>query len=262
MEKGKLIRRVLGIGLCAAWLIAPSGASAGNIHVTQLNDGYNDNNGVCSLREAISAAQGNGSFDNLACDAGNDDNADVIIIPSSNTIPLTREGIDDTNVNGDLDVIGFNPGDNTLTIRSSGAVRAGIDASALGDIVPANGDRALQTIGTAVGSALIDFRLENIEVTGGTAPAAGLRGAGIRLSGFTTATLDDVWVHHNTAGTTSWRVASTRSGRRRSTAAGSTTTARPPQAGSTSRRASITSSTGARSITTPPPRAPDPREAS
>jgi CSLREA domain-containing protein len=194
-----LIRRLAGLGLSAACLVAPSVASAGTITVTQLNDGYNDN-GLCTLREAISAAQGSGEFNTLDCDAGNDDNADTIVIPAGNTIQLDREGIDDTNVLGDLDVLG-SATDNQLTIRSSGPGLAGIDASVLGDINPANGDRVLQTVGINAAQSLADFRLEKLEIKGGTPPpATGLRGAGLRFSGFTTATLTNVHVHDNSAG--------------------------------------------------------------
>lgn len=93
-------------------LTAVPAAGAVNIEVQTTLDEYNGTPGVCSLREAITAAQTNSAFD--GCPAGS--GADVIDVPAGE-YKITRAGADeDANVTGDFDITGTN----ALTIQSTG----------------------------------------------------------------------------------------------------------------------------------------------
>lgn len=110
-------------------LLAPPILPATSIVVTTVEDELNSD-GDCSLREAISAANGDSAVD--ACPAGSAVDADVIRLEHA-TYTLTRVGIEDDNLNGDLDIIG----DVEITGPSVG--RATIDGG-----TASVGDRLLQ----------------------------------------------------------------------------------------------------------------------
>jgi CSLREA domain-containing protein len=176
-----------------ALLVPPSAASAGTITVNQFNDGYDDN-GLCTLREAISAAQGNGQFNTLDCDAGSDDNHDTIRVPAGNTITLDRVGTDDTNSAGDLDIIGSAGGvDSSLAIE---AFPAGGNAAQINQT--GTGDRILQTVTSSVSQQISSLTLTNLVIKDGS--LSGGSGGGVRLPGFTTATFNNVRVTNNSTG--------------------------------------------------------------
>jgi CSLREA domain-containing protein len=88
-----------------------------NIQVTTTLDEYDSitPNGNCSLREAITAAVTNTAFG--GCPAGSASDHDVIDL-ASETYTITRNGIDDTNINGDFDI---NSGDMTYMVYLQGS---------------------------------------------------------------------------------------------------------------------------------------------
>ncbi len=69
------------------------------IAVTTVGDELNTD-GDCSLREAIQAANLNTAVDACAAGVG----ADTIVL-AAGTYTISRSGIDDTNANGDFDII-------------------------------------------------------------------------------------------------------------------------------------------------------------
>lgn len=100
----------LSVLICA---LAPASAGAATINVNTTADEFTINNGVCSLREAVSVT--NNDAAGGGCPTGTGD--DVIVLPAGNYV-LTRVGEDNTNVAGDLDVIE----DETLSIVGTGTV--------------------------------------------------------------------------------------------------------------------------------------------
>jgi CSLREA domain-containing protein len=186
-------------------VLAPA-AHAATITVTTTADAV-ANDGACSLREALNAAATDAPSSAAAgeCRAGS--GADTIVLGAAH-YTLTRAGTpDDTNVNGDLDVIS-----GTLTIAGAGQSATTIDAGGI--------DRALDVLKGAT------LTVENATITGGKLPAgisaaptgpgtpggpasdggdskgaaggAGESGGGVRNAG--TLTLQDVTVSGNRAG--------------------------------------------------------------
>ena len=131
------------------WLAAPQAAWAATFTVTKTAD-TNDGacNADCSLREAIVAA-------NAA--AG----ADIITLPAG-TYTLSRSGVDNTAVNGDLDVTG------PLTINGAAQATTIIQAGSSG---PTAIDRifSFNPRGTATGFAVA---LNNLTIRNGKNPNA------------------------------------------------------------------------------------------
>src|SRR5688500_2656320 len=110
-----------------------SAASAASISVTTGADTVGDD-GVCSLREAVQAANTNVAAASAGggCPAGT---GPAGITRPAGTYPLSRAGFDDTNSAGDLDVT------TPLTLQGAGARSTTIDA--------AGTDRVLDVIGAA-----------------------------------------------------------------------------------------------------------------
>lgn len=151
-------------------MLAGSGSAlAAIIGVTSAVDQFNTN-GVCGLREAVIAANTNVAVD--SCAAGSEFVVDTIVLQPGVTYNLTRSGLDDTALNGDLDLGG------ELVIRGNAAI---IDAN--GD---ATGDRVFDVL---AGS---DVELQNLTVTDGRSIVFG---GGIRTSG--ALTLSGVTVQGN-----------------------------------------------------------------
>ena len=116
----------------------------------------------CSVREAIRAAGDNAAFG--GCPGGGD--GDTISMPPG-VYALTRSGIDDTNVNGDLDIA-----TSDIALRGAGGGISAIDGSG-------GGDRVLHILDTVQ-----DARFERAEVRGGSTGAGSQNnGAGIRVDG-------------------------------------------------------------------------------
>jgi CSLREA domain-containing protein len=83
----------------------PAWATAGTIHVTTTHDVVADD-GKCSLREAITAANTNSASGSKhgECPAGSPTDLDKIVLRSHSTYVLSLAGDDDTNAAGDLDI--------------------------------------------------------------------------------------------------------------------------------------------------------------
>jgi hypothetical protein len=176
--------------IAALSALAPGVAAAGTITPSDGVDEFNTNAGHCSLREAIRAAQTGGSFS--GCVIATNDDADTIQLQSGVTYNLSLTGTDDLNAVGDLDVVG-QAGDNTLTIATTGAGRATISASGLGDRIL---DVAPYSLAPA--DYILSFTLTNIELTGGN---AGVDDSGALKTGYMTSlVVGSSYIHGNTAG--------------------------------------------------------------
>jgi CSLREA domain-containing protein len=146
--------------------------------------------GPCSLREAVTATNTNQATG--GCPAGTTASDTINVAPGTYT--LTRAGVDDTNLNGDLDLLS---GD-TLTINAVGPGQTTINGNGA-----VTNDRVLQTSGSFFG--FIDgLNIQNGKATGN---GGGLENAGeLDLSNVTvsgnTATGDGGGIHfaNNTFG--------------------------------------------------------------
>ncbi len=128
------------------------------------------NNGNCSLREAIRAANTNVQVD--TCPAGSASAADVIVLQANANYPLTRVGEDSTAVNGDLDI------SDDLIILGNGAT------------IDGNGNTLFDHVFDVLADQIVD--ISNLTITDGrtTTDAGGIRSAGVL-------TLTDVTVTAN-----------------------------------------------------------------
>jgi CSLREA domain-containing protein len=155
----------------AALALVPAGAGAATIQVNTTLDEI-ENNQTCGLREAVTAANDNADFGGCDGDAAG---ADVIVLQGGSTYVLTRHvaGDDDTNLNGDLDILG---GGGT-TIRGSGPGLATIDANS--NTVP--GDDTLRNRAIDVRPNAGGVTLERLRVRAGVL-ANGGGGGGISTS--------------------------------------------------------------------------------
>ena len=160
--------------MLAALPVTP--ASAATITVNVTND-ENVNNGSCSLREAIIAANNNAAYN--GCNYSGTGPDDVITLTSGATYTLSLVGASATT--GDLDVGNAGGTSGNLIIQASGAANAIIDANDINRVfeVGAPGDPSLTLI--------------HITVTDGTGPD----GAGIYFAGAGTLTLDHSTVSGN-----------------------------------------------------------------
>jgi CSLREA domain-containing protein len=127
-----LARRLLAAATISAGLLAAPGvASAGTVEVNTAVDEFGAGAG-CSLREAVESTNGDADFGGCSgVDAYGDD---VIVLPGG-VYALTRNGVDNTNVNGDLDVRDPNNTNDPVTIRRAGPAAVTIDGAAGGDRV-------------------------------------------------------------------------------------------------------------------------------
>ncbi|MBA3470341.1 MAG: CSLREA domain-containing protein [Herpetosiphonaceae bacterium] len=121
------------------------------ITVTTVGDELNTD-GDCSLREAIQAANLNTAVDACAAGVG----ADTIVL-AAGTYTISRSGIDDTNANGDFDIITTNPSGERLTIQGAGAGSTRIDGGSL--------DRVLHVVSQLSELILIDVTVQQGQVT-------------------------------------------------------------------------------------------------
>jgi len=200
---GSVVMRLSGvaIALVAIVLLLAGGqpAYAVDITVNTTADDFTDD-GDCSLREAITAANTDTARD--ACPAGS--GADVITLPAGTyglTIAGTSEG---GNVDGDLDIV------NALTINGAGAATTIIDAAGSGerhfDIFSNNGAFAVTMSGITMRSANGDqdggainnsqeLTLNSVVITGNDAQDAG----GIQNNGGAELTINDSTLSNNSA---------------------------------------------------------------
>jgi CSLREA domain-containing protein len=150
------------------------------ITVTTTTDELN-NDGDCSLREAVQASNTDTAVD--ACPAGNGDDA---IILSANTYTLTIEGrSEDANAEGDLDVTGV------LTITGMGAptttIQSGADAF--------NGiDRVIHVLSSS------NLTIQNVQIRNGLASYGGtphIDGGGIYVAENSLLNIDNCTIAYN-----------------------------------------------------------------
>jgi CSLREA domain-containing protein len=162
------LRTFVNVMLAGAWMAMTGTATAATFVVTTTTD---SNDGactvsLCSLRDAIIAANG------LA-------GADTITLPAG-TYTLSIAGAnEDVSATGDLDIIG------DLTINGAGAATTIIDGGAI--------DRVFHIVAGTVA-------INNVTVRNGLAPGAS-GGGGILVTGSATLTLDTVTLTNNHTGT-------------------------------------------------------------
>lgn len=176
----RLLTHILLLAALFAAALPGGVALAGTtIQVTTTADELN-NDGDCSLREAIQAANTNTAVD--ACPAGVADTPDEISIPAG-TYTLSRVGTgEDENQAGDLDIT------ESVNLAGAGASATILNANQI--------DRVLQV------SGLITVRISNLALTGGQAPfeSSESRGGGLLVQN-STVDLYRVIVRNNQAST-------------------------------------------------------------
>jgi CSLREA domain-containing protein len=140
----------------------PRPAHAATITVTTpLDTVLND--GVCSLREAIQAANTNSAFN--GCSAGSASNTDTIVLAANTTYLMSIAGNDDTNTGGDFDIA-----DNA----ASPDVIFQVDNSGYATIDASNLDRAFHMINS------VSVTMSNLTIQNGNTTADG---GAIRVGG-------------------------------------------------------------------------------
>jgi CSLREA domain-containing protein len=191
----------------AAVLLPASGARAATIAVTTTADAV-ANDGSCSLREAITAATTDTASGSASGECAAGSGPDTIVLGSGPPYVLSRTGApDNTNVNGDLDVVG-----GTVTIRGAGQGATTINANGIDrvlDVLPA-GDLTVQDLTITGGRGATGAAGSNASPGGPGIPGGpggdsvggdggdGDGGGGIRNAG--ELTLTNVTVTNNRAG--------------------------------------------------------------
>jgi CSLREA domain-containing protein len=181
--------------------LAPATASAAVITPDVTTDDFGGDLSHCSLREAVQAAQTNGVFG--GCSAANND-ADTIVLTAGQIYSLTipDAGDDNTNANGDLDILAAPGSDEILTIQSSvDQTKATIDANGDGSIDdPANvGDRVIDVApdGSLGTDTFTTLHLTDIALTDGNEDTAAGAAALFARGNSGTLTLDRVRLFAN-----------------------------------------------------------------
>ena len=158
----RCVLRVWAVALATALLLAwvsTARAVAATLKVNTTADETTSGDGLCSLREAIAAANSPGT----ASDCGTADSVSntIVLGAGTYTLSIAPTGADD-NTTGDLNVTGTTP----LEIIGAGATATVINATSLGDRV----------LSVAAGATVT---LQGLTITGGHAPdgAAGADGA-------------------------------------------------------------------------------------
>ena len=138
--------------------VSAASAVAATLRVNTTTDGITSGGHVCSLRDAIAAANSLGAPSGCGM-AGSVSNT-IVLAAGTYTLSIAPTGADD-NATGDVNVTGTTP----LTIIGAGAGATVIDATGLGDRV----------LSVAAGATIT---LERLTITGGHAPdgAAGANG--------------------------------------------------------------------------------------
>src|SRR5919198_990418 len=135
------LRAALGAAvLLLTILVGSPPAQATVIQVNTHNDNFL-NNGDCTLREAIRAANNDAAVD--ACPAGA--GSDVITLPRG-TFTLFIFGTDDTDAAGDFDIT------SDVTIRGKGAGKSVVDGAGLDRVfhVPTGGSPTVRFVGLTI----------------------------------------------------------------------------------------------------------------
>ena len=219
--------------IAAAMLIAPAASQGATFTVTTTTDEHADPgpDTGCSLREAITAANTDGSFGGCS---GTDDAADTIVLTNTTTYGRTLIGTDDSNASGDLDVLNealtiqvATPGGPQAVIAGNGASSGDrvLHVSASAGTLTVSGVRIGSGVSTGLGGGVFvdngavlnlsqstvnnnqgqdggglsgggTLNLKNVTVTSNSATGGG---GGILLAGSAAATLNNVTVANNTA---------------------------------------------------------------
>lgn len=154
-------RAVALAAVLAAALAAPTAARSATITVTTKADSM-DGDGLCSLREAVIAANTNVSIDG-ECRSGPPGADTIVLGPGS--YKLTRPGRgEDLAATGDLDLIG------PLEIVGAGAALTTIDAAGIDRVVEVRPAAAVSITGVTITGGLSD--------AGVSGPTTGLPGQG------------------------------------------------------------------------------------
>jgi len=126
---------VLLFAMSAVLVVVPS-AGALTINVTTADDTYGGSAAGCSLREAITAAQTDATFD--GCPAGS--GADVVSLPNGQ-YAITRAGSgENSNVTGDFDIVGTG----ALSIQSANdSARVVVNGNGLDRVFDQQGNSSL-----------------------------------------------------------------------------------------------------------------------
>jgi CSLREA domain-containing protein len=146
---GRRLLRVCAVAFVTACVSAVSAAAA-TLNVNTKTDETISGDHLCSLREAIAAANSPGIGSDCGI-AGSVSNT-IVLGAGTYTLSIAPAGTDD-NATGDLNVTGTTP----LTITGAGTTASVIDATGLGDRV----------LSVATGATVT---LENLTITGGRPP--------------------------------------------------------------------------------------------
>jgi hypothetical protein len=185
VKLGRLLRA--GTILLTAAAIMPASAAATDIDVNTSLD-MNANDGLCSLREAVTAANTNMPV----APAGGDDcpagqtTLDRVQLDSGTTYLFLTGAADDANASGDLDVNGIGP----VSIESTaGNTAPSIDCNDF--------DRGLHALDTTAGDTLT---IDGVRITDCRLAAAD-GGGGLKINAGASAVVTDTTIDLNEAGT-------------------------------------------------------------
>jgi len=182
MKNARRLAAALAVALVPT-LGATTPAPAATITVTTTTDESN-NDGDCSLREAIRAANQNAARD--ACAAGESAATDTVVLDGGATYVLTLAGTENAAASGDLDLLNGSAALDVL-LRTDDGERATIVQNADPD------DRVFDV----VSSASVVF--EDLVIRGGTAPGS-TGGGGIAIGAGATVVVRRCVLDGNLAG--------------------------------------------------------------
>ena len=171
---------------CALW-VTPAGAAT--IAVDSTNDAIAED-GRCSLREAITAANTDQPSGVLTGECPRGNGPDTIKLPAG-MYTLTKTGShEDANASGDLDI------ESDMTIEGAGAGLTAIDGNA-SVVGPSESDRVFDIFGTS------HVTISNVTIRDGIAPSlvgADQDGGGVLIGSTATVTLSADTITDNKAG--------------------------------------------------------------
>jgi CSLREA domain-containing protein len=180
-------RASLGVWVLVLWaLVGAAPAAANTINVNSTADVI-ANDGQCTLREAITAANTDTASGNASgeCPAGS--GADTIVVPAG-TYKETLTGFEDSNAGGDFDLY------SDLTIQGAGSGSTFIDGNEV--------DRVFDVFQLSPRPAPT-VTIKDVTIQNGQAPTVSghtPNGGGVLVSSPATLTLNRDVVTHNTAG--------------------------------------------------------------
>ncbi|HZD52358.1 MAG TPA: choice-of-anchor Q domain-containing protein [Woeseiaceae bacterium] len=182
-------RRASRLCLTVALAICATPAPAGFVVVTDFDDVIDDDDGTCTLREAVRSANGDAAID--ACAISGTAGDDVIVLTAGTyAVDLANGSAEDESADGDLDILG------PLEIRGVSPEYTVIDGDAetarervfeigaytsvsIRDLTITGGNEPAANGGNILSHAGPGLSLSNVVVSGGRA----LRGGGIDAGG-------------------------------------------------------------------------------